>query len=310
MGSDPCNTRDYYGRPVVAVPVWTWEVPVYLFVGGLAGASAGLAFACELAGHEVLARRAWAVAATVGTCCPPLLVSDLGRPERFLNMMRVFKVTSPMSVGSWLLAAAGTATGAAAASRLLPLPRAAMRVGDAAAPAAAVLGMPLATYTGVLLANTAVPVWHEARRELPFLFAAGAAASAGAAAAAITPHEQATPARRLAIGAAVLELAIDRMMQRRLGSLADAYHSPRARRWHRAAVGLMAGGAVLSGGASAAASVSSRRSRLLGAAGRALTLAGALSTRFAVFRAGFASAEDPAQTVGAQRQRRAAGAPA
>ena len=295
----------YYGRPVIAPPVWTWEVPVYLFAGGLAGASAGLAFASEAAGRDMLARRAWAVAGAAVSACPPLLVADLGRPERFLNMMRVFKVTSPMSVGSWLLAAAGTATGTAAASRLspIPLPGPLTRIGSAAGPAAAVLGMPLATYTGVLLANTAVPVWHEAHRELPFLFAAGAAASAGAAAAALTPAREAAPARRLAVGAAVAELAIERAMRRRLGPLAEVYEQgPSAPRWHRAASALMAGGA-----ATLAAS-GHRKSRALAVAGGALTLAGALSTRFAVFRAGFASAEDPAQTIRPQRERAAASA--
>jgi formate-dependent nitrite reductase membrane component NrfD len=299
---------------------------VYLFAGGLAGASAGLAFASEVGGHDVLARRAWGVAGVAVTACPPLLVSDLGRPERFLNMMRVFKVTSPMSVGSWLLAAAGTATGAAAASRLLAprrggsLASALERIGSPAAPAAAVLGMPLATYTGVLLANTAVPVWHEARRELPFLFAAGAAASAGAAATAITPAAHAGPARRLAVGAAIAEMAIDRAMHRRLGPLAATYESGPPARWHRAAVTLLtAGAATLAASGRRAGPASARAGRLrnprraaapggrpLAVAGAALTLGGAFATRFAVFRAGFASAEDPAQTVAPQRARAAA----
>ena len=111
------EVRTYHGRPVLARPVWTWEAPVYLFAGGLAGASAGLAWASELTGRDALARRAWAVAIGAGSACPPLLVSDLGRPERFYNMLRVFKVTSPMSVGSWLLAVSGTATGAAGLGR-------------------------------------------------------------------------------------------------------------------------------------------------------------------------------------------------
>jgi formate-dependent nitrite reductase membrane component NrfD len=315
-GSDPPRAAvGYYGRAVVAPPVWTWEVPAYLFAGGLAGASAGLAFASEVAGRDALARRAWAIAGVAVSTCPPLLVSDLGRPERFLNMLRVFKVTSPMSVGSWLLAGAGAAIGVAAASRLLPLRGPLARAGDAAAPAAALLGLPLATYTGVLLADTAVPVWHEARRELPFLFAAGAAASAGAAAAAIAPAADAGPARRLAIGAAAVELAVDGAMRRRLGELAKAYSSGRAGRWHRAALALTAAGAaaLAAGGRGAGARRPGRgrrrqhrRAHALAAGGGALTLAGSLATRVAVFRAGFASAEEPAHTIAPQRERLAA----
>ena len=106
---------------------------------------------------------------------PLLLISDLGYPSRFLNMLRMFKVTSPMSVGSWVLVGSGTATAVAAAhawTGLLPGPARVAR------PAAALLGLPLSTYTAALIANTAVPVWHEARAELPVMFAAGGATSA------------------------------------------------------------------------------------------------------------------------------------
>ena len=126
----------------------------------------------------------------------PLLVSDLGRPERFPYMLRMFKVTSPLSVGSWILAAMGpAAAGAAVSDRLGIFPR----LGRAAETVAGLLGPALATYTGTLVADTAVPVWHEAGRELPFVFAGSAAASAGAAAVLLTPAADAGPARRLAV---------------------------------------------------------------------------------------------------------------
>src|SRR5439155_1354298 len=140
---------------------------------GMGGASAGLAYACELRGAPVLAQRAWAVALAGVGVSPALLISDLGKPSRFLNMLRMFKVTSPMSVGSWVLACSGAATGISALSSLSGRLR---RPAMLAKPAAAMLGMPLASYTGGLIAQTAVPAWHEARRELPALFAAGAAA--------------------------------------------------------------------------------------------------------------------------------------
>jgi subtilisin family serine protease len=130
-----------------------------------------------------VARRAWATALVGATASPALLISDLGVPRRFLNMLRMFKVTSPMSVGSWILAGFGTATAPAALHALSGGRLGA--AGRAAQVTSAVLGMPLASYTAALVSNTAVPVWHHARHELPFVFAAGAAMSAGAAAVAL-----------------------------------------------------------------------------------------------------------------------------
>ena len=284
--------RSYYGDPVLTEPVWTWEIPVYFFAGGLAGASAGLGFAADAKGNEELARRAWAIALGGLVTSPALLISDLGRPARFLNMLRLFKVTSPMSVGSWLLSAAGAASAVSAANSLLGL---FPRLARPTKPIAAALGMPLSTYTATLISNTAVPVWHEARRELPFLFGAGAAASAGAAAAMTTPPRDAGPARRLAVGGAAVELAAVQLMEHRLGPLADAYHAKWPHRLSRLGNVLTASGAALLATAG--------RRRAPAVVGGALTLAGALSERWAVFQAGFASAGDPKYTVGPQRDR-------
>ena len=280
-------TTSYYGRPVIKQPVWTWEVPVYLFTGGLAGASAGLAYGAELAGNERLARSAWLASLAGIAASPPLLVSDLGRPERFLNMLRVFKVTSPMSVGSWLLAASGPAIAVAAAQRLRG------RRPGVAGVAAEGLGLPLCTYTGALVANTAVPIWHEARLALPFVFGASAMASAGAAAAIATPVASAGPARRLTAGGVLLGAAASILMERRLGELAKPY---RENRLSRLALALSTAGA-------ATTLVGGRRDRGLAAAGGAAVLAGSLLERWSVFRAGFRSAADPSYTVGPQRER-------
>ena len=212
--------RSYHGQPVIKQPTWTWEIPVYFFTGGVAGASAGLAYLSGLRGNDVLARRAWITGAVAIGVSPPLLISDLGRPTRFLNMLRMFKVTSPMSVGSWILSASGAATAVAAANELTGLfPRAS----KIARPAAALAGLPLSTYTAALIANTAVPVWHEGRRWLPFVFGSGAALSAGAAAVAVTPVQHARPARRLALAAAAVEIASKEVMQRRIGEAGEPY---------------------------------------------------------------------------------------
>ena len=227
--------RSYYGRPIIKEPVWTWEVPWYFFAGGLAGASASLGLAARLAGNDRLARSAFTVSGAGVTAGVPLLVSDLGRPERFPYMLRMLKVTSPLSVGSWILAAMGpAAAGAAVADRLGIFPR----LGRAAEAVAGLLGPALATYTGTLVADTAVPVWHEAGRELPFVFAGSAAASAGAAALLTTPPADAGPARRLVVTGALLELGAAQAMERRLGDLGEPYHQGPAGRLRQLSVWL------------------------------------------------------------------------
>jgi hypothetical protein len=286
-------TDSYYGRPVIKAPVWTPEIPAYFFAGGMAGASAGLAYMADLTGNEVLARRAWGVALTGIAVSPPLLIADLGVPRRFLNMLRLFKVTSPMSVGSWILSGCGTATAIAAANALTGL---FPGLAKPAKPAAALLGLPLATYTGALIANTSVPVWHEARASLPALFASGGAASAGAAATALTPAEYAAPARRLALMGAAAELVMTNVMEQKLGSLAEPYHEGQSGTLARTATVLTALGAMTIG-------AWGHRRRSAAVLGGAALLAGAAAERFAVFRAGFASAKDPKFTVGPQRER-------
>jgi formate-dependent nitrite reductase membrane component NrfD len=284
--------RTYYDRPVVKEPVWKPEVPWYFFTGGLGGTSAALAYAAGRIGNHRLAWHAWAFSFVGIATSPMLLISDLGRPERFFNMLRVFKVTSPMSVGSWLLVAnAATITPAASAS-VLGFPK---RLGRRAEPVAALLGLPLTTYTAVLIANSAIPAWSEARRELPLLFASGGAASAGAAAVITTPTRYAAPARRLAILGAIGELAVGELMKRRLGPLGRSYEEGEAGKLDKISSALtLAGGALMARAA---------RRRPGAVVAGTLLLAGAACKRWAVFKAGFASAEDPHQTVAPQRQR-------
>ena len=285
--------KSYYGRPVVKPPVWTSEVPWYFFTGGLTGGAATLALAAEWRGDERLAWSARVVAMCAGTASPVLLISDLGRPARFLNMMRVFRPTSPMSVGSWLLAIAGASNGLAAAWKVFGLFE---RVSLPARITAGITGPPMTTYTAALLANTAIPVWREARNELPFVFAGGAAAAAGAAVAALTPVAEAGPARRLTLLGAVVEEAAVVTMERRLGPLAQPYHEGDALRYRRLSRVLTAAGAGL-------VAVAGRRSRAATVAGAGLALGGSAARRWSVFKAGIASALDPAYTVGPQRAR-------
>jgi formate-dependent nitrite reductase membrane component NrfD len=287
------EVRSYHGQPVIKEPVWSWEIPCYLFTGGLGGASAGLAYLSGLRGDDVLARRAWA-AATVGIAISPgLLISDLGKPTRFFNMLRMFKVTSPMSVGSWILSASGATTTLAAANAwfgVFP------RLAKVARPGAALLGLPLSTYTAALLSNTAVPAWHEARKLMPLVFGSGAGLSAGAAAVMATPSRAAAPARRLALIGSVAELATKELMERRLGDTGEAYKQGAAGKFGHLGQGcLVAGSALLA--------LRGSRSRVAAAAAGGLLLAGALSARWSVFNAGFNSVADPAYVVAPQRER-------
>jgi DMSO reductase anchor subunit len=288
------EVRNYYGRPVLKEPTWTWEIPSYFFAGGLAGASSGLALVSHLAGNDRLARRAHLAALGGAAVSPILLISDLGRPERFYEMLRVFKPTSPMSVGTWVLSAFGAATSVAVMHDLLGV---FPRLGRLSEAISAVLGLPLATYTAVLIANTSVPVWHEARRELPLVFAVSSAASAGAAAVMLTDTQDAGPARRLAAGGALLELGAVELMKRRLGKfLAEPYESGKPKRYDRLAK-------ALSGVGAAVTAFAGRKSRTAAAVGGAMILAGALCERWSIYEAGFPSSRDPKYTVMPQRER-------
>ena len=184
--------RSYYGRPIIKEPVWKEpDVPGYLFFGGLAGASSVLAAAAQLTGRRGLARAAKTAALGGISLSSMFLINDLGRPARFHHMLRVFKLSSPMSVGSWLLSAYGPAAGAAALSDVTGILPAA---GTAATAGAALLGPAVTTYTAVLLCDTAVPAWHEAHREMPYVFAGSAASAAGGFGLLAAPRGESEPA--------------------------------------------------------------------------------------------------------------------
>jgi formate-dependent nitrite reductase membrane component NrfD len=291
--STGAETRSYYGRPIIKEPVWTWEIPTYFFTGGLAGASSVLSAAARLTGNETLARRSLYIGAAADIVSPALLISDLGRPERFHHMMRVVKVTSPMNIGSWVLLVSGGASSTAAAlevlGRLKPVKVAAEAV-------AALAGPLLATYTGVLVADTAVPVWHDGRRELPWIFAASATASAGAAASMFVHPTDAGPARRLAVAGVLAEGALMQAMERRLGTIGEVYHQGEAGKLAVAAKGLAVTGTAL-------LATRGRKSRAAAVTGGALVCAGELCLRWAVFKAGRQSARDPKYVVESQRRR-------
>ncbi|WDZ83187.1 polysulfide reductase NrfD [Micromonospora cathayae] len=312
MAVPPAEFTSYYGRPVLKEPVWTWDIAAYLFTGGLAAGSSLVAAGGQLTGRPVL-RRAGRVTSLVAVGASAyFLIADLGRPARFHHMLRVVKVTSPMSVGTWVLSVFGPAAGVAAVSEVASwLPergvwgvgrRVLPPVGQVAGLVAAVSAPALATYTGVLLADTAVPSWHEAYPELPVIFAGSALASgAGVGLVAASPGE-AGPARRLAVAGAALELWGAHRVETRLGLLSEPYAVGRAGRLLRAGRVLTAVGVV--------GALLGRRSRVVSVVSGAALLAASVCTRFGIFHGGVASARDPRYTVVPQRERlarRAAG---
>lgn len=300
----PATFTSYYGRPIVKAAPWEIDIPAYMFLGGMAAGSSLLAAGADLGNLPELRRvaRVGAVAAVAaGTAA---LIHDLGKPTRFLNMLRTAKPTSPMSMGTWILAAYAPLAGAAAAgefAELLPrrVPIAGRLLGLSARPAglgAAVLAPALAAYTGVLLSNTATPAWHAARRELPFVFASSAAASAGGLAMVATGIRQAAPARRMGVGGAVVALTMEWRMERSMGLSAETLRVGKAKRLMDLSRALTIGGAV-------GAAVFGGRNRGVAQVSGAALLAGSLCTRLAIFEAGQNSARDPRYTVVPQRRR-------
>ncbi len=297
--------QSYYGRAIVRPVPWTHDIAAYLFTGGLAAGSALLAAGGQVTGRPALRRTARVSALGALAASGYFLVKDLGRPERFHHMLRVAKPTSPMSMGTWILTAFGGLAGAAAIAEAAPLlpARGALGLvrkslpplGAAAGLGAAVFAPPLATYTAVLLADTAMPSWHAAYRELPFVFAGSALASGAAAGLIGAPPDQAGPARRMAVLGAGLELYHMHRIETGKGLLSEPYHEERAGSRLRAARTLTAAGAL--------GALAGRRSRIVSALSGLALLAGSALTRFGVFEAGVASARDPKYTVIPQRER-------
>jgi formate-dependent nitrite reductase membrane component NrfD len=281
----------YYGLPLLKESVWKWPIPTYFYVGGLAGASAALGAAASLFGGGKLpqiSRRARFIGAAGAVASAGLLIEDLGMRKRFIYMLRVFRPTSPMNLGTWLL----SAFGGCAAAALLP-----GRIGDAAAVASGVVGLPLTSYTGVLLANTAVPLWQAARTTLPPAFVASAAASAASAFEMIPlGARERRVVRRMAVAGKLAELLNDVALEREVSRVERVGEPLR-----RGASGLLWRVATVCKISSLLASLLPRKPRWARIAGGALGTVGALATRFAILQGGKASARDPHASFALQR---------
>ena len=297
----------YYDYPVVKRPVWTWEVPVYFWLGGIAGGAYLTASAAGLFGDADDRRAAGAgfyAAALAALPCAPLLIMDLGRPDRFHHMLRIFKPLSPMNLGAWTLTAftplaLGRALAEAGDERRLPallssltrlLPRSLLELVGSA------FGLILAGYTGVLLAATNVPLWAKSRL-LPAVFTASGVSS-GAAAVALASRRRATPGtldklEAIETAGTLTELALLSGYVAQSGRTARPLTGkPYAMPFWVGAVGL---GSVLPLALRAAARGRGRRTkRWLGGLAAACTVFGSLALRWTIFEAGKASAGDQA----------------
>jgi formate-dependent nitrite reductase membrane component NrfD len=234
--------------PMMKAPVWTWEVPLYFWFGGMAAGASFVALACDLEGDHRSARIARKVALAALLPSPPLLIMDLGRPERFYNMLRIFKPRSPMSMGSWCLTLFGAVGAGAVGADLLGRERTARSLGFGNA----VVGGYLGSYTGVLLASTAVPVWARSRLFLGPIFIATATLTGAAATRLVlvaTGMPEGHPTRealgRVESGAMAAELLLSEINHHHLGRLASVLEEGAGARWFRGAQWLARAGLAL-----------------------------------------------------------------
>jgi formate-dependent nitrite reductase membrane component NrfD len=285
-GARPDDLRGPFIKP----PVWSWEVPLYFWVGGIASGSAFVALAADLAGDEWSASLARKVALGAVLPAPVLLIIDLGRPARFLNMLRIFKPRSPMNMGAWCLASFSSVGAGAVAADLLGLRRTATGLGALNA----VLGGYLGSYTGVLLAATTVPVWARSRIFLGPIFVSTAAATGAAATRLVLVatrrrplgHPTRTALNRLGAAAMLAELTLSMVNQRRLGRAGRVLSEGRPGRIFRTAKWLAGTGVALN-------LLGGRRTGPLGQnVASVLYLAGGIAFRYGWVEAGKASARD------------------
>lgn len=284
----------YYGMPLLKPPQWTHQIPLYFFVGGAAGAAAVVsAIAHYVGAPRKLVRDARSIAAAGAVISPALLIADLGSPERFLHMLRVFKPQSPMSVGAWTLVGFSSAVSAATFAGLMrerygpSLPLA--MIENAGEAAAIPLGLGLATYTGVLIGATSIPAWNQNAGDLPLHFAAsGVGAAVGLLE--LMGHAKSRALNSLGLGAAIFEICEGLRIEGRSHSHLDPLK-------HGSSGAITRVSGALSGPIPAALRMAGMFRRGAGAASfrrwaAISSLAGSLLTRIAWLRAGVASAHD------------------
>jgi hypothetical protein len=291
----PALETSYHGNPVLKPPTWTWQVPLYFFVGGVAGVSALIALVAHVLGNARLLQTELLVALAGALISAPLLIADLGRPERFLNMLRVFKPRSAMSLGAWTLSGFSSAIGLSVVCHELILFGYGngffLAIESWAEVIGAITGLLLASYTSVLLGASAIPIWSENRKLLPVIFLTGALGSAAALLELLGFMIPATES--IGVVACTAEIVIALIIEFR-GRYVD-------RPLREGAVGrLTRAGAVLAGPTSLLLRIfGSNGARYFAAA---CFMAGALIARYAWIAAGRVSSRDPQALFHIQRR--------
>jgi len=280
----------YYGIPLLKEPQWTWEIPLYFFVGGAAGSAAVIGAAADWIGddYELAKHARWLATAGAGVSSA-LLISDLGRPDRFLNMLRVIKPQSAMSVGAWTLAAFGSFSTASTFAKLvqerwdfLPV----RVVANLAQFASAVTGLPFHNYTGVLIGATVIPAWNKNIETLPIHFGMSGV-QAACSILELLGHDDSRALNLLALLSAAWEtyegIHLETRTERELRPLKRGSSG-----WITRAGGVLSGPLPLALRTAALFSGSRRLRKAAALAG----IAGSLMTRYGWMAAGRASARD------------------
>lgn len=310
---DPVESSTYYGVPTIKTSTWTWYIPLYIFIGGVASGVSFIGALAELFGgkrHRTTVRHSRYLAVILAALCPILLILDLGRPWRFFRMLRIVKFSSPLNLGVWILTAFGALSGLqavrqAAEDNVIIKRKSALGRLATLPPSGPItvlhglFGMALGGYTGTLLAITVVPLWASAGVLLGPLFLA-ASATSGAAALVLTgilTRRQSREARRdiqvIANVASAVQLG--------LATAHETFTPERVNRplrkgfWGRVfRYGAVGGGLFLPMCLRFLARLSGRRLEpAISATAAVCTLAGTLAERFAIVEAGKLSATDP-----------------
>ncbi|MDQ3328069.1 MAG: polysulfide reductase NrfD [Chloroflexota bacterium] len=317
------SAESYYGVAPIHKPHWKWLIIAYFYLGGISGLSYVIAEIARRAGgaqNRAITRAGRYISFGTLLPCPVLLILDLGRPERFLNMLRVFKLRSPMSVGTWVLVAfSGFCTISAvvqatqdgllnrfgAAHLLATRGQLARWIGALGVP----MGFLLGGYTGVLLAATAVPLWTRNALLMGPLFLASSASNATAA---ITlslslgkaPHRTIARLERLEVCSLVAELGLLTVNRKRLGAaIGRPLRAGRTGRLYRYGVhglGIIAPMVLTAVPMVTGMRPSHRRTAL----SSLLALGGGVIFRYVMVVAGHHSADDPQATFELTRRGR------
>ena len=284
------SSDTYYNRPLLKKSPWSWDIPAYYYIGGTTGGLMTLGAASTILNRDELKgliKKSRYLATTGAALSAALLIHDLGRPSRFLNMLRVFRPTSPMSMGTWILMSFSGLTGLSLITK-----------NNTAAITAGILGLALSGYTGVLISNTTVPIWHQPHRLMPILFLASGASSAASFFNLLEANEQEQKAARLyGIAGKIVEITTVHLIEKEVGTIPEV-----ARPLYEGVSGKLWQAAKILTAASLALSLIPKPSRNLTRLTGILGTAGAICMRFGIHYAGQDSSDNPRAAFHQQRQ--------